>query len=76
MLNVTNGGLIMKKIMSFSMAILLGVLSFLCVGISAFAAESTTQLSYGDNVCYNKAYHYHHEPDPDIDDDYYYDGIK
>ena len=76
MLNVTNGGLIMKKIMSCSMALLLGVLSFLCVGISAFAAESTTQLSYGDNVCYNKAYHYHHEPDPDIDDDYYYDGIK
>ena len=66
----------MKKIMSFSMALLLGVLSFLCVGISAFAAESTTQLSYGDNVCYNKAYHYHHEPDPDLDDDYYYDGIK
>ena len=66
----------MKKIMSCSMALLLGVLSFLCVGISAFAAESTTQLSYGDNVCYNKAYHYHHEPDPDIDDDYYYDGIK
>ena len=66
----------MKKIMSFSMALLLGVLSFLCVGISAFAAESTTQLSYGDNVCYNRAYHYHHEPDPDIDDDYYYDGLK
>ena len=66
----------MKKIMSFSMAFLLGVLSFLCVGISAFAAESTTQLSYGYNVCYNKAYHYHHEPDPDLDDDYYYDGIK
>lgn len=66
----------MKKIMSCSMALLLGVLSFLCVGISAFAAESTTQLSYGDNVCYNKAYHYHHEPDPDLDDDYYYDGIK